>query len=34
MPELLVTFNLYQSMAVMKYLVLECDDQMTLSTFA
>lgn len=34
MPELLVTFNLYQCMAVMKYLVLECDDQMTLLTFA
>lgn len=34
MPELLVTFNLYQCIAVMKYLVLECDDQMTLPTFA
>lgn len=34
MPELSVTFNLYQCTAVMKYLVLECDDQMTLPTFA
>lgn len=34
MPELSVTFNLYQCTAVMKSLVLECDDQMTLPTFA
>lgn len=32
--ELLVTFNLYQYRAVMQCLLLECDDRMTLPTFA
>lgn len=32
--ELCVTFNLCRCTAVMKYLLWECDDQMTLSTFA